>query len=170
MLLLDGVFNNTLTGSEMCWNQSHKKDTVIRATFHHNIYRGGVARAPKLRFGKLHFYNNYVKEWGWSAIELHENAQGVIENNIFDKKRTENTPDEELFAISTDTTQWDTVNGFVCETGNKYLNDAVISGEGYNCDKVFNPSIYYSYVKVIADDDLIKDLTEKSGRVENPQW
>jgi pectate lyase len=68
----------------------------LRVTFHHNLYEGVGQRTPRVRFGKVHVYNNYyvlrnpesfVYSWGVGV------ESGIYaENNFF---RTDNaiTPD-----------------------------------------------------------------------------
>jgi pectate lyase len=69
----------------------------LRVTFHHNLYDGVLQRAPRVRFGQVHIYNNYYKieglpdyvySWG-VGVE----SQIYAENNFF-KTDDSVTPDE----------------------------------------------------------------------------
>jgi pectate lyase len=69
----------------------------LRVTLHHNLYDGVLQRAPRVRFGQVHVYNNYYKveqlpeyvySWG-VGVE----SQIYAENNFF-KTDDSVTPDE----------------------------------------------------------------------------
>jgi pectate lyase len=69
----------------------------LRVTFHHNLYDGVSQRAPRVRFGQVHVYNNYYKveripsyvySWG-VGVE----SQIYAENNFFKTDKTI-TPDQ----------------------------------------------------------------------------
>ena len=60
----------------------------LRVTFHHNFYDGVDQRAPRVRFGQVHLYNNYYKlerleswQYSWGVgVE----SQIYAENNYFE--------------------------------------------------------------------------------------
>lgn len=47
---------------------SHVGDRCIRVTIHHCFFDGTRQRQPRLRFGKVHLYNNYTRNWGIYAV------------------------------------------------------------------------------------------------------
>jgi pectate lyase len=47
---------------------SHIGDRCIRVTIHHCFFDGTRQRHPRLRFGKVHLYNNYTRNWGIYAV------------------------------------------------------------------------------------------------------
>lgn len=47
---------------------SHVGDRCIRVTIHHCFFDGTRQRHPRLRFGKVHLYNNYTRNWGIYAV------------------------------------------------------------------------------------------------------
>lgn len=47
---------------------SHVGDRCIRVTIHHCFFDGTRQRQPRVRFGKVHLYNNYTRNWGIYAI------------------------------------------------------------------------------------------------------
>lgn len=66
-------------------------DSNTRVTLHHNYFKDVISRIPLLRYGKGHFYNNYVLGtqptlYGKvtrvdSVFNLRQGAQGLIEGN-----------------------------------------------------------------------------------------
>jgi len=71
----------------------------LRATFHHNLFDGIVQRAPRVRFGQVHIYNNYYKIERLPAFQ-HSWGVGIesaiyAENNFFKTDSSPNaTPDQ----------------------------------------------------------------------------
>ncbi|KAF6999210.1 hypothetical protein CFC21_015273 [Triticum aestivum] len=47
---------------------THVDDRCIRVTIHHCFFDGTRQRHPRLRFGKVHLYNNYTRDWGIYAV------------------------------------------------------------------------------------------------------
>lgn len=47
---------------------SHVGDRCIRVTIHHCFFDGTRQRHPRVRFGKVHLYNNYTRNWGIYAV------------------------------------------------------------------------------------------------------
>lgn len=47
---------------------SHIGDRCIRVTIHHCFFDGTRQRHPRVRFGKVHLYNNYTRNWGIYAV------------------------------------------------------------------------------------------------------
>ena len=47
---------------------SHTGDRCIRITIHHCFFDGTRQRHPRVRFAKVHLYNNYTRNWGIYAI------------------------------------------------------------------------------------------------------
>jgi len=52
-------------------------------TYSHNIFENIGSRAPSVRFGYTHIYENYYKDVSVSAINLRMGAVGLVENNNF---------------------------------------------------------------------------------------
>ncbi|MED1739041.1 pectate lyase [Bacillus swezeyi] len=82
--VFSGHSKNTIVGS----SDSYKADNGhLRVTFHHNMYENIKERAPRVRYGKVHIYNNYFK----STKESYNYSWGVgysskiyAEDNYFD--------------------------------------------------------------------------------------
>ncbi len=58
----------------------------LHCTFHHNWYDAGCAeRMPRVRFGRVHVYNNYYGCTGNNyCVGVGESSQILVENNYFD--------------------------------------------------------------------------------------
>lgn len=56
----------------------HVADRCIRVTIHHCFFDGTKQRHPRLRFGKVHLYNNYTRGWTVYAICASVEAQVYI--------------------------------------------------------------------------------------------
>jgi pectate lyase len=54
---------------------THVGDRCIRVTIHHCFFDGTRQRHPRLRFGKVHLYNNYTRNWGIYAVCASVEAQ-----------------------------------------------------------------------------------------------
>ncbi|PWA35763.1 pectin lyase-like superfamily protein [Artemisia annua] len=63
---------------------SHVGDRCIRVTVHHCFFDGTKQRHPRLRFGKVHLYNNYTRNWTVYAICASVEAQIYSQCNIYE--------------------------------------------------------------------------------------
>jgi pectate lyase len=86
------------------WNrfEEHRKVTLVggsdraddadalRVTFHHNHYRDVGSRAPRVRFGKVHLYNNLytmsagAERWFDYSIGLGKESQVLMQSNAWE--------------------------------------------------------------------------------------
>ena len=55
----------------------------LRVTLHHNVFDNVKQRSPRVRFGKVHLYNNYYKNISSYAIGIGVGARIYGENNYF---------------------------------------------------------------------------------------
>ncbi|KAL1343281.1 hypothetical protein AAHE18_09G218400 [Arachis hypogaea] len=70
---------------------SHVGDRCIRVTIHHCFFDGTRQRQPRVRFGKVHLYNNYTRNWAIYAICASVESQIYSQCNIYEagaKKKT----------------------------------------------------------------------------------
>ncbi|KAL8136025.1 putative pectate lyase 4 [Apium graveolens] len=63
---------------------SHTGDRCIRITIHHCFFDGTRQRHPRVRFGKVHLYNNYTRNWGIYAICASVESQIYSQCNIYE--------------------------------------------------------------------------------------
>ncbi|XP_047339918.1 putative pectate lyase 21 [Impatiens glandulifera] len=72
-------------------NASHIDDRCIRVTIHHCFFDGTNQRQPRVRFGKVHLYNNYTRNWSVYAVCASVEAFIFSQCNVYeagDKKKT----------------------------------------------------------------------------------
>lgn len=132
-----------------CWFHDHMKtvlighsdnngeqDVNLEVTFHHNRFSNTDGRNPSLRFGKVHYFNNYLENITDYGFAVRNGAHAKIENCHFESV---NVP------ITTD--KFDG-HGFACISGNIYSGTcSEASNEVYtpfDCD-FWNDKIPYSY-------------------------
>jgi pectate lyase len=53
-------------------------------TYDHNVFENIGSRAPSVRDGDVHIYDNYYKNIETSGINLRMGAVGLVENNVFE--------------------------------------------------------------------------------------
>ncbi|HJL19873.1 MAG TPA: polysaccharide lyase family 1 protein [Sandaracinaceae bacterium LLY-WYZ-13_1] len=61
----------------------HTPDEAIRVTLHHNHFHDTTQRHPRLRFGRVHTFNNLHRRWDSYAIGASHRSQLVSEHNVF---------------------------------------------------------------------------------------
>lgn len=128
-------------------------DSVIRVTVHHNAFIDTVQRHPRLRYGRVHAFNNYFKGWDSYAIGASQDGQVLSEANIFEAggNRT---------ALQTKVGD-DPRYGLARSTGDWKLNGATIAQR--DSTKVFNPRDTYTYTAEKADSALRSRLSSGTG-------
>lgn len=65
-------------------DSSHVTDRCIRVTIHHCFFNGTRQRHPRVRFGKVHLYNNYTRNWGIYAVCASVESQVLSQCNIYE--------------------------------------------------------------------------------------
>ncbi|PIM98040.1 Pectate lyase [Handroanthus impetiginosus] len=63
---------------------SHTGDRCLRITIHHCFFDGTRQRHPRVRFGKVHLYNNYTRNWGIYAVCASVESQVYSQCNIYE--------------------------------------------------------------------------------------
>jgi pectate lyase len=53
-------------------------------TYDHNIFNNIGSRAPLVRDGEVHVYDNYYKDVSESAVNIRMGAEALVENNVFE--------------------------------------------------------------------------------------
>ncbi|MQL93700.1 hypothetical protein Taro_026339 [Colocasia esculenta] len=120
---------------------THSDDRCIRVTIHHCFFDGTRQRHPRVRFAKVHLYNNYTRNWGIYAVCSSVESQILSQCNIYEagqKKEvfrymTEKAPDREVAAC-----------GSIRSEGDLFMNGAqpcLLSGA--TTESVFRASEFY---------------------------
>ncbi len=164
-------FTDTDKAILLSWGSSEEDarlDPAMRVTIHHNYFLRVNGRSPALRFGKVHYFNNFLKDWNWSGVDATMGGEVYSENNIYGGGRWDNSPP----ALKTDTSKWATKPGYIRTIGDRFSNvDGIDSmGPGINKGNVFNPRKQYKYKADAASDHLQKRLEQHAGWSAAPHW
>ncbi|KAJ1286124.1 hypothetical protein BS78_03G328700 [Paspalum vaginatum] len=65
-------------------SSAHVEDRRIRVTIHHCFFDGTRQRHPRVRFGRVHLYNNYTRGWGIYAVCASVESQIISMFNIYE--------------------------------------------------------------------------------------
>lgn len=64
-------------------SSGHVEDRCVRVTIHHCFFDGTRQRHPRVRFGRVHLYNNYTRDWGIYAVCASVESQVINKSNVF---------------------------------------------------------------------------------------
>ncbi|XP_076913880.1 putative pectate lyase 21 [Bidens hawaiensis] len=137
---------------------THVYDRCIRVTIHHCFFDGTRQRHLRLRFGKVHLYNNYTRNWGVYAICASVEAQIYSQCNIYeagDKKEafefySEKAADKEAAR-----------SGLITSEGDLLLNGAEpCPSKEATGENMFHPSEFYSTWTMQPASDSLKDILQ----------
>ena len=141
---------------------------MLSDRFHHSYFLRVNGRSPALRFGKVHYFNNFLTHWNWSGVDATMSGEVFSEKNIYGGGRWDNSPP----ALKTDANRWSPKSGFINSAGDRFLNVDGIDGQGpgINHGKVFEPGKQYEYKAEPPNDRLRKRLEKNSGWSSSPKW
>ncbi|TKY52846.1 pectate lyase 4 [Spatholobus suberectus] len=135
---------------------SHVGDRCMRVTIHHCFFNGTRQRHPRVRFAKVHMYNNYIRNWGIYAVCASVESQIFSQHNIYEagqkkvafKYLTEKAADKDVEAT-----------GHIRSEGDLFLNGAQpgLMTEDVGCN-MFHPSEHYPSWTVEAPTDDLKQI------------
>ncbi|RAL54830.1 unnamed protein product [Cuscuta campestris] len=136
---------------------SHVNDRCIRVTIHHCFFDGTRQRQPRVRFGKVHLYNNYTRNWGIYAVCASVESQVYSQCNIYEagqKKKafeyyTEKAADKE-----------EAGSGIIISEGDLFLNGAqgILKPEANQ--QLFHPSEFYPDWTLEQPSDSLKTVLQ----------
>lgn len=129
-------------------------DRCMRVTIHHCFFDGTRQRHPRVRFGKVHLYNNYTRNWGIYAVCASVESQIYSQCNIYEaghkkvafKYLTEKAADKEEACTGGIKSEDDL---FVCGTQAGLLSTC-------SENNVFNPFEFYRTWTVERPSDDLK--------------
>ncbi len=111
-------------------SDSNTSDVDMKVTFHHNYFDSSAQRNPRVRFGKVHAFNNYYRKNTIYSVSSNTGADVVVEGNYF-----VDCP------IPTESGRDGGPEGDIVEYNNVFVNCGTPEVVG----TAFDPSIYYSF-------------------------
>lgn len=128
------------------------EDSLMRITMHHNYFANTDGRNPSLRFGAVHYYNNYLENITDYGFAARKRSHALIENNHFHSVKK---------PIATDKFDDELMDqGFVCLHGNIYSGSCSESDNSITkTDCAFWDSLPYSYA--MQDAELVAETVKK---------
>ncbi|WP_336317688.1 pectate lyase [Streptomyces lavendofoliae] len=108
-------------------------------TFHHNLYENIDSRAPLLRGGIAHIYNNYYKSLNESGINSRAGARAKVDNNYFEDSK------DVLGTFYTDATGYWQVSGNIFDNVTWSAREGDHNPAGPNPQSNTTVSIPYGY-------------------------
>ncbi|XP_042475320.1 probable pectate lyase 4 isoform X1 [Macadamia integrifolia] len=137
---------------------SNTGDRCMRVTIHHCFFDGTRQRHPRVRFAKVHLYNNYTRNWGIYAVCASVESQIHSQCNIYEagKKKvafkylTEKAADCEEGS-----------SGCIRSEGDLFLNGAQASLlTEMKGESMFHPSEHYPTWTMEAPSDALKEVLQ----------
>ena len=139
-------------------------DAVIRVTIHNNYFNRAGERQPRLRYGKVHSFNNYFDKWtGSYASGASQRSYFLSENNIYESGSS-NTRGLYAEPLGTDPEPPTAVKS----VGDWKVNNVVIGT--LNEQNIFNPSNWYSHTAEMANSELMSKLVNNTGWQTDPTF
>ncbi|KAF9664962.1 hypothetical protein SADUNF_Sadunf16G0072900 [Salix dunnii] len=137
---------------------THVGDRCIRVTIHHCFFDGTRQRHPRVRFGKVHLYNNYIRNWGIYAVCASVESQIYSQCNIYEagqkkiafKYLSEKAADKEKAK-----------SGCIRSEGDLFVTGTqagLVTEDGECC--MFHPSEYYATWTVEPPTDSLKQVLQ----------
>jgi pectate lyase len=127
-------------------------DRNIRVTLHHNLFNQTRERSPRLRYGMVDAYNNYLLNWGDYGMASSMRAKLRIQNNIFEAGSSTRAV---LCSIGDDPKP-----GLIQASGNLLLNGARIVSCG-----TFTDARPYPATIQPADEELRRAIMASAGHI-----
>jgi pectate lyase len=163
-------------------NNNESEDVKITATFHHNFFDESNSRHPRIRFGKVHVYNNYFNKVSTYGVGSAYGAMVLVENNYFEGVHLPTdicTYPAKQSGSNYVSNLEGTVAGYLYEAGNVYVNKPSnasdpypftnVEYKAYNEEKLATPLTYndfkptYSYI--VDASETIKDVVPAGAGV-----
>lgn len=123
---------------------THVGDRCIRVTIHHCFFDSTKQRQPRVRFGKVHLYNNYTRNWSVYAVCASVESQVFSQCNIY-----EAGPKKKTFEYYTEKAgdKEEARCGIIKSEGDMFLNGCqvrLLSGNEVSEEhSSFHPSVHY---------------------------
>jgi pectate lyase len=144
------------------------QDAVIRVTMHHNLFDRTGQRQPRLRFGRVHAFNNVLDRWRSIGMAANYGGELLVERNVF----VAGERAEEAVRAGAD----EDAPGRVKTTGNQLLERDGAGGwrpataeevagrfETRHPERVFDAAAAYPYSAAPADMRLLDRVRAAAG-------
>jgi pectate lyase len=125
-------------------SDSNTQDVAMKTTFHHNYFDSSAQRNPRVRFGKVHAFNNYYRKNTIYSVSSNTGADVVVEGNYF-----LDCP------IPTESGRDGGAEGDIVQYNNIFVNCGTPEVVG----TAFDPSTYYSFT--VDPPSSIPDMVTK---------
>ncbi|KAE8717984.1 60S ribosomal protein L35 [Hibiscus syriacus] len=142
-----------LTGAD----PNHVGDRSIRVTIHHCFFDGIRQRQPRVRFGKVHLYNNYTRNWQVYAVCASVEAQIYSQCNIYEAEKKKKTFE---FYTEKAADREEACSGTIRLEGDMFLNEAQTRILAGISESMFHPSEYYKTWTMEAPSDSLKHVLQ----------
>lgn len=134
---------------------SNVGDRRMKVTIHHCFFDGTTQRHPRVRFGKVHLYNNYTRNWGIYAVCASVESQILSQCNIYEagnkkvafKYLTEKAADREEHS-----------SGCIRSEGDLFLNGAQAPQQGP--ENVFKAHEFYPTWTMESPTDALREIIQ----------
>jgi pectate lyase len=137
----------------------HVDDRCIRVTIHHCFFDGTKQRHPRVRFGKVHIYNNYTRGWRFYAVCASVEAQILSQGCVYEAGN-QNTAFEYYSEKAAD--KHHEASGSIRSEGDIFLKGA--QGPQRNPEQVFTAESFYPcWTLERAGDALMKKVSSIAG-------
>ncbi|CAN8259945.1 unnamed protein product [Cochlearia groenlandica] len=144
---------------------SHVTDRCIRVTIHHCFFDGTRQRHPRVRFAKIHLYNNYTRHWGVYAVGGGVESQIYSQCNIYEAGGDKKTVFKYITEKAGDKEKAEA--GFIRSEGDWFLNGAKSFRNRGGEHHVFSPTQHYSEWTVESQTEKLKNYMKVSTGWQN---
>ncbi len=163
-------------------SNSATADAVITATFHHNYFDKSSSRHPRVRFGKVHVYNNFYNGVTTYGVGSAYEAKVLVEYNNFDAVHL--PTDICTFPAKKSGSSWvsnltGSKAGYLYERDNTFTNKPSNSSDpypfvnteyiAYNGEKLSTPLIFNDfkpeYEYILDDSEKINEIVPSGAGV-----
>lgn len=130
---------------------THSADRAIRVTLTRNYFHDSNVRHPRLRYGRVHAFNNVWERWDGYGVAASQESEFLSENNAY----LAGADDDAIVD------RWgsDPNRGFVSSNGDVFRGE--IRAAESRHDRVFRPA--YPYAAAPMTDALIETIRREAG-------
>lgn len=149
-------FIKTQKSSLVGHSNSASEDKAITATFHHNFFDQSSSRHPRVRFGRVHVYNNLYNGCTTYGVGSAYGAMVLVEHNCFDGVQLPTDICTYPAKESGESNLQGEEAGFLYAADNEFLNRPAkardpypltnVEYKAYNGEKLATPYVYADFL------------------------